>query len=374
MPIDRATFGEAYELFKTEFIARAPDIDDFSAYSEQDAMAGGAAAITEFVQAYVDDQFRQLRVGGAEDQELKDLALDQWRLEKTDAAAAKGEIDLSRPSATPGAETITEGDEFESPPNDEGVTKRVKASDTFVMTGTALTISVEAVIAGTDGNTAENTFVSASGAKKVVAFIDTTITFTQPGAIAGGAEEETDPAFRDTIRDFIRNRQRATIAATILGAKQVGGVASVTNVEDPLGGLFTMYIADASGRSSQPLRDAVLTELDNWRANGVIASVDAIAYKHPNSGSAITVQFVFASGVTVSDQEGLIDRAFRLMLDYTNTRQSGETWYRNMCEGRGREADPDKIDRILITAPAAESVTALNTEIIHAELGDFLKV
>lgn len=370
MSIERASFPEVYEAFKTEFVARAPQTTEWTDFSEQDAMAGAAAFIAEALQAYCDDLFRKTRVGGAKGTELDDLAYDSWRLERLPEKFAVGQLVLARASAAAGAETIPLDAEFETFPDADGQTQRVKASSAYSMTGTSLTIDVVAAVGGLAGNAAAATydsFVVPAKAKKSVAFSDNTITFTQPLAISGGAPEEIDEDFRSRIRDYIRNRQRATLAAVLLGAKSVGGIASVV-ITEQYPGMINVYVADVNGTASTPLLLAVKAELDNWRAAGIHANVFGATFKHPNAGAPINVLFTFAPNTTNTD--AIKDRAFRLMLAYTNTRGAGGVWFKAMCEGAGRTADPAKILNVQITSPSGNS-TPLATEIIHAELGDF---
>lgn len=374
MALEALTFDQSYEIFRTEFNARLGVDFAFAPFSEEDAMAGGVGVITEQLQQYIEDTFRRVWIGGASGQELDVLALDRWRLIRIPASRARGELVLSRPSATPGAETISTGDEFQTAPDSEGNVKRVRATDDFVMTGTALTITVESTVTDRDGNSALGTFDSSAGSEKVVPFVDTTITFSQPDAIAGGAPEETDEEFRERIRNFIRNRQRATVEAVSFAALSVGGVASAALTEDLVNspGIFNMFIADPDGRTSQPLIDLVFTTLNSWRAAGVGANVVGATFKSVNAGNPILVQFTFEDNVT--NEDVLVDRAFRLMLEYTNTLAAGETWYKNMCEGAGRNADTAKINNVLIADPSVSSVGATATQIIHEELGNFRKV
>lgn len=374
MALDALTFNQSYDIFRTEFNARLGVDFAFAAFSEEDAMAGGVGVVAEQIQQYIEDTFRRVWIGGASGQELDVVALDRWRLIRVPASRAGGGLLLARPSATPGAETITTGDEFQTAPDGEGNVRRVRATADFVMTGTSLTITVESTVTDRGGNSALGTFDSSIGSTKVTPFLDASITFTQPSAIAGGAPAETDEQFRERIRNFIRNRQRATVEAVIFAALSVGGVASAALTEDLINspGIFNMFIADPDGRTSQTLIDAVFTTLNGWRAAGVGANVVGAVYKPVNGGSAILVEFTFEDNVT--NEDVLVDRALRLMLDYTNTLAAGETWYKNMCEGAGRNADTAKINNVLITSPSAASVTATATEIIHEELGNFRKV
>lgn len=369
--INDATHAELYALFKAEYLARGGG-DDFNAFSEQDAQAGATGAVGIASQNYAKDQFRKVRVGGAEGDELDDLALDSWRLTRIPASAAVGQLLLARATVAAGDETIASGAEFETGPDAQGTTKRVRATATYIMTSTSLTISVEATETGPGGNSEPGTFDTAasSPARKVVAFVDASITFSQPEAISGGAAEESDDDFRDRIRDYIRNRQRATVAAVLLGARFVGGVATVSIVEGV--GYYTLYIGDAEGTSSQPLRDAVLTEQENWRAAGVAVTVTGVTRVHINASSTVNVSFVFSDSATNLDS--LASAAFALMTQYTNELPAGSTWYRNMCEGAGREADKDAILNVSIGSSVPSTITEGADQVPYMPVADWRRV
>lgn len=324
------TQQELYDQFIAELQSQAPDITDTNEGSVVDILAGVFSfAVSELGQITV-DEFRKTffdtahgpEVTGAND-DLEDLAVDHFgdSFARPGASKATGTVTFSRPNTDAGNVVINAGTIVKTQPNASGVAQRFETISSVTMTTTSISASVRAVTAGTAGNILASKCVVIE-----TALTDSSVTVTNASAFAGGAAEESDAEYRETIRNLIETLRGATKAAIEAKALTVDGVveATVLEVEKPViewdiggsntvGDYFripyaTLYIADSNGTASQALIDDVEAAIDLVRACGVRVFVEGASPITINWTASITLNPGGPNYSTlVSDPQQIID-------------------------------------------------------------------
>lgn len=284
------TQQELYEEYINEIQSQRPDLTDLNEGSLIDLNAGiTAAAVSELSRIFLDevrktffDQANGPEVTGGPD-DLQTLALDHFgeTFKRPGATKAIGTVALSRPSAGDPV-SILAGTIVKTKTNAAGKSQRYKTTTDVTLTATTVSVAVEAVVAGTDGNVLPSTVVEIE-----TSLTDPDVTVTNALAFAGGANAQTDVEYRLFIKRLIETLAGASIGAIKSKALTIPGVVSATPQEFiqivrewdnalgvPIGTYFKiprvkLYIADLNGTASQALIDAVNSALDGIRAAGV---------------------------------------------------------------------------------------------------------
>lgn len=263
------TFDELYGLAKAEIQLRRSDLTDFNEGSVLDAMTGAMALMADEVIRLSVAQFATLFFDTASGADLDALAQDRFGMARKAASASVGVVEWTRDAA--GAYTILAGTRFRASIGTETVTVQSTATVSMLASDTTIEIPVQATATGRATNAAADT---------VTEILDTVgadpgATVTNPQPLAGGSDAETDEAFRDRIRRRESTLRRGTVAALETGALSVPGVTIVyvdeSNVETS--GIVGVYVGDPDGRSNDTLATLVETELENWRAAGILLDV-----------------------------------------------------------------------------------------------------
>lgn len=303
---------EFYEIFLTELQSSAPELTDTNEGSDIDIVAGLASLATSELAQIAQAEFRKTYfrtahgpdiTGGPDD--LQDLAVDHF-----------GEA-FRRPGAKKSATIVTfarlntdKGD-VEVPLNLVVKTKKTSAGNSVsfkvispvVMTGTTISASVEASVAGTSGNVNPNTILEIE-----TALSDSSVTVTNVNAAVGGKAAENDEEYRLTIIRLLDTLKGATLRAIEAMVAQVPGVFFVKAIEvfqyvrewdvangEPIGDYFGLprpivYVADVNGNASPLLLEAVKTAVTSVRAAGIKVTILA----------AIPVEFDWAAVLTLN--------------------------------------------------------------------------
>lgn len=268
------TFDELYETYQGEVQARDADLTDWSEGSANDALGGGGAALADEVIRVLVELFAGQFVDTAKGEDLDALLEDRFGLERNAAAAAVGELTFTRGSAV-GVVNIPAGTQVSGTVDGETVTVTTDTLAQIPAADSTVTVNATCTETGSVGNVAAGVLTS----------IDTEVpddpdlTVTNAGRFAGGAAEESDSRVRDRARRYFQTLRKGTVEALEAGALSVAGVDLATVDESAIapedGGYVSVYIGDPDARASQPLVDAVETELDDWRAAGVRVVVQA---------------------------------------------------------------------------------------------------
>jgi phage-related baseplate assembly protein len=170
-----------------------------------------------------------------------------------------------------------------------------------------------------------------------------TFTVTNAARAAGGADTEDDDSLKDRCRQFYSTLRRGTLKALEFGARGVAGVANVT-ASEPGDGTVSLFVSDASGGYSPTLLTDVSTEIENWRAGGVVVNVFG--------GSIIVVGGIDVSltlragaVVKVADVQNAISGRI-------NKLKIGEDLTTSLIKAAATSVDPDNILGVDVNSPA----------------------
>jgi hypothetical protein len=351
------TFNELYTAFKAEAQDRRADLT-FDPGDIAEMMAYGGAAMADHVSAWAARRLAATYFGGATGDDLTILADDHFNIQRTEAVKAIGSVTFNRAAATAGAGTIDAGTVVATAKDNLGrETQLVTTAATsygIAETGDK-TATVEAVLAGIDGN------LNASTVTRIVTGLwDSSITVSNPAAIAGGSAAETDSELLDRVKGFSLTIRRGTLAALEYGAKQVAGVAYATATEDS-GGIVTVYVTDSAGSSNGTMEANVLAELENWRAAGILVYVEGGAVYNVTVALEVTAR----PGV---DTSALVTKIKAAVVATVNKLKIGETLYLTQIKQAAMNVDPEGIAEIEVTTPALDLEPAA-TQLIRTEVG-----
>jgi hypothetical protein len=292
-----------YDEYQTEVQSLAPQLTDFSEGSINDIEGGVlSSGMRELSNLFV-DLFRKCFFGTADgpevtggDDDLQTLAVDQFGNEFARPASTKAVVTVTftRPTFAAGGGTILADKIVKTQPDASGNSQRFRIVSPVTVGPTTLSVnaSVEAVVAGTEGNVDPGTITVIESA-----LFDSTFTVTNTLKAAGGAPTQDDPTYRDTIQNKIETLKGGTIPGIEAKAKTIAGVATATVIENEqvvieyniqtqttTGNYFRiprtiLYIADVNGSASDALVTQVRTALQSLRAAGVKIDIAAATAK-----------------------------------------------------------------------------------------------
>lgn len=291
------SFDDIKNLYIAELQNNRPDITDTEEGSVVDAMASATAlavsevnrlTVEEFSKTFFDSANGPEVTGGPDD--LQTLAVDHFgdSFERPAGIQATGTVTFTRPTTTAGDVTIAIGTVVTTEKNADGVSTRFMTTTAATMTGLTASADIEADLAGVDGNVDPATIVLIE-----TTLTDSSVTVSNVSATAGGADEQTDDEYRETIKNGILALKGAVASAIEAAAKTAEGVvyASAYEIEKPVieydiatnaikaGAFFfripyaVVYVADEDGNGSTTLEDNARAAIDEVRALGVYITV-----------------------------------------------------------------------------------------------------
>ncbi len=284
---------EYYEIGKNQIQTTVPELTDFNDGSINDIILGTVATLTQEITRLLLDRFKKTYLNSAEGTDLEYLATDHFgdSFARPEAQKAVGVVTFERPNDLAGDCIILEGSIVKTTADANGESERFETLAEVTMTGTSINASVRAITAGVAGNS-EATDINVIE----TALTDATITVENALAMSGGAAEEDDAEYRETIKTLITSIKGSTKAAIEAAAKGVSGIEQATAHEfqttviewdegggTPVGTAFEisnvkLYVADVNGVASDALIDLVTTAVDEVRSVGVlIEAISAIA-------------------------------------------------------------------------------------------------
>jgi hypothetical protein len=299
MPTQIKSQQELHEQFVTALQEQAPDLTDTREGSMIDTLAGVVSFAATEINRLIVDKFNKTYFNTAHgpevtggDDDLETLAVDHFgdTFARPEASKATGVVTFSRANDDAGDCTIPAGTIVKTAPNANGVAQRFETAAEVVMTGLSINASVEALVAGEEGNAQAGAVTEIESA-----LTDSSIEVTNADAFAGGEPEQDDATYRETIRNQIESLRGATLEAIESKALTVAGVETATGIEtekpviaydigadDIEAGAeyfripyVTLYIADANGTASDLLIADVQDAIESVRAAGVRIDVQA---------------------------------------------------------------------------------------------------
>lgn len=316
--------------------------------------AAGSAAMGEAIIALVVQLYRETFLEGVSGARLDERILDRHNLPRLEASKATVELTFARSSAAAGAGVIEAGTRRATVPDSEGNRFEFETLADVVWGEAEVgskTVQARATEAGA-ANVLPGTIT-----EQVDELFDPSITSTNAARAAGGAEEESDEAYRARARAYPLTLGKGTLPALEFGSRQVSGVRVATATEDA-SGRVTVYVADAAGASTPAMAAAVKAELDaRWRAAGasvVVAGGEVEEYAleieiDTRDGNAADFADAIAQATTAE--------AARL--------GAGETLHLARLVTATINVDPRNIRNARILSPPADVVPSATTKIIR---------
>lgn len=264
--------GQAlYEAYKAEVQARQASLTDFSEGSALDALAGGGVILADQSIRIGVDATKARMIATAEGDDLDAAVTDKYpTLTRREASASVGTLRFTRGGSV-AAITVPAGTSVQGTVNGRTVT--VTTDTVAVMAALSSTLDVDATctVTGSAGNVAIGVLTTLPTAL----VDDATATVTNLARFVGGADEETDDAYRARAQAYPLTLRRATASALETGALTVAGVAYATVDESSIetDDRVYIYVADADGRGNTALSDDVDAIVPDWRAAGILVTV-----------------------------------------------------------------------------------------------------
>lgn len=375
MPTQIKSLEEFRTLFIDELQAQRPDLSDETEGSIIDTLAGVMALGATEINRLIIDKFNKTYFNTAHgpevtgnDDDLEALATDHFGDTFARPAAVKstGAVTFSRANTSAGDVTIAIGTIVKTKPNANGEAQRFEVIAEVIMTGTSIAASVRALVAGTAGNAQAGTVTEIE-----TALTDSSVVVTNGSPMSGGAEEEDDSQYRETIRAKIESLAGATLAAIEAAATAVAGVETATalEIDKPVveydiatdaikaGAKFfripyvTLYIADVNGTASAGLITSVRTALESVRAAGI--RIDILA--------AIGLSFNWTAAITLNPAG---PNYAELSTDTTKIRDAMKQYINQLAIGQDFDkSDADAAILAIFGSGGTNDLTAFTTTV-----------
>lgn len=247
--------------------------------------------------AYVVDRVAAAFFRTSTGTDLDVIGADVFKRPRKDSATAEGYIRLTRSGTA--ATSIPGGSRFATEASAIDAAVVYETPDTVSVGDSVLTVDVPLVCqrAGVIGNRNDARDIT----KIVDSLPDTSWAVSTPTPslsniywIGGGADVELDADYKARlgVASPEETDQRAVRVAVLAGVLGVPGVAYATVVEGA--GLIYVFVGDSGFNLPAPLKAAVLSELDDWRALGVVPAV--LAYTKVELNISATVYMARAVG------------------------------------------------------------------------------
>jgi uncharacterized phage protein gp47/JayE len=349
-----ADFEDYYDLGKAEMLIRRPDLF-LNEGDVSDFLVAAGAAMADKNDQQANALAAKTYLDTAIGDDLTTLADDHWGIQRQAANAATVTLTFTRPTALAGGGTISAGAVIATDKDANGEDIRFTLDANVVFGGADLskTGAATAEIAGISGN------VDAGTITNIIDIIwDSTIVVTNAAVAVGGAEQESDEALRERVREYPSTLRRGTLAALEYGAKSVPGVAVATATEDVVTGIVTVYVTDASGNSNAQMVSDVEAELESWRCAGSVVTVLGGTVLTQAITVALTVRPTFdVVAMTTTIQDAIEERVNKLGI--------GETLYQTMIRTAVQNVRIDEILNVTVSAPASDLTPSAN-QVIRA--------
>jgi len=235
--------------------------------SDVNLVVGQTALMGEALSAGWANCMRAMFVDSARGSELDRIAFDRFGITRKPAAAATVDWHLQRPNVGAGGGTVDAGTRIAA---QGGQVFALKTDVVFGSSDLSLEATGVAQLVGPEQNVPAGTLWSFQDAP-----FDPTIVVSNTTPAAGGANQETDPAFRGRIRSYFLTLRRATLGAIQYAATTVPGVAvstayEIVNPGDALpAGAVELIVGDEDGNATSLVLQAVRDVLLDFRACGI---------------------------------------------------------------------------------------------------------
>lgn len=382
---------ELYTIMVNEIQNIAPELTDFEEGSINDAYAGSAATamvelvdtiLLEFAKTFFRSANGPAITGSTDD--LENLAIDHFGddFARPDAVEAVGIVTFSRPDTSAGDVVIPAGTIVKTEVNANGEEIRFTTLLSVTMTGTSINASVEAVEAGTSGNVAADTVTVVEST-----LTDSSITVNNNDDMAGGAPEEDDATYRETILNKLKELGGATKTALKATLEAVPGIEQATIIEfaqtviewdddtqTESGSSFTIprvkaYIADANGTANSALLALADAALTGARACGVRIDTEAAVAVSLDWTATISLN---PGGPNFAEFSSDKTKILASMQEYIETLDTGTDFIRGIADAAilaiWGPSGTDDLTNFTTTLPIGNITTAVNEKLIPGTL------
>lgn len=396
MAVQLPSQQELYDLFISAAQDAAPGLTDVNDGSILDSTAGafslGGDELARIISEYFSRTFFRTSFGPevnttTGDDDLQTLAVDHFgdRFSRPGATEAVGVVTFSRPTAAFGNVTIPAGTIVKTEPNANGVAQRYATILEVTMTGLSINASVEAQVAGSDGNAEPDTVTIIEST-----LLDSSVVVTNAAAFSGGAPAQDDATYIQTIKDLIETLRGATKTAIEATARTVAGVVIATAIENMIavrkwdigndeavaGEPYfyipepILYIADANGTASAPLIAAVEDAIFSVRACGVRIEVVGATPLELDWTGQYTLN---PSGPSFAEFSSDPARILQTMEDYLNDLPIGSGFVRSLADAAifaiWGPAGTNDLTEFLTVSPTGNVAASPVTKIIAGTVG-----
>lgn len=365
------SFEELHDLGKAEAVLKRPKLG-IRAGDISDMILSAAAAMADRLVGWFADRIAVTFLDGATGDDLTLLAADRYLITRRAATKAVATVEVTRSSADATAQTLAIGTVFATTRDSRGLEVKfisTTAASWAISTNGARTVTVEAEVAGLEGNLAAvdliTRMISAAPAGGTYTITDSTLP-------AGGSLEENDADLRDRVRAYPSTFRRGTLYALEYGALSTAnvGVTKANAVQDTTG-LVTVYVSDASGSSTGTTKEVdpdlvddglmttrVAIELINWASAGALVQVTGGALETVNIAVAVTVRLgVDVSQLITDIQDSIEARVNRLTI--------GDTLYKADIINATKVVDSDNIVNVVVVSPLTDTAPTTPGNIIR---------
>lgn len=341
MPV-APSFDDLIAQFEAEALAQRGSLA-FNDGDITEAQAHGAGAMGDAAIRFTVQAFKETFIDGAKAAALTALVDDRLNLQRQPATSSQVLLTFTRTSAGAGetlAAGFVVGTAFDSAGNT--VLFTLDANVTFPNASNGpITGNATAQVAGRDGNVA-----AATVTRLVDTTTDPTIVVTNVALAAGGNDEESDPELRVRARTFWLVLRRGTLAALEFGALQVPSVRIAKATESAITGIVTLVVTDSDGGSTAQMVADAEAEIEIWRAAGsIVTTVGGTALI-----VAVTGTLIVNDGVDAAVLAPLCSDAIEARM---RKQRQGEVLYLDSIKAAAVNVDPDAIDGLVLTLPAA---------------------
>ena len=282
---------------------------------------------------------------------IENAIYNAFGFERIAETKASGYVTVTFVEALPNSMIISMGTVFSTSLQYIKVIQFKSTEDVIADKGSlSVMVPVECTTGGTDGN------VNAGEIKVMVTGSNMIESVTNQTAFVNGINEETTMERKHRFREYIRSLSKATRDSIAYGTKEVDGITGVW-VDDSYIGFVRVYTHDKDGNLSDELKQAVLTNLEKYRAAGVEVEVLPIVRKETN----ISMFFVLKDEVALSDY---LPNIKQLIVDYLNSFEVASNLYMTNLIGTITENYKDVI--VTFDVLEGEDTDLQNNELIVA--------
>jgi uncharacterized phage protein gp47/JayE len=188
------------------------------------------------------------------------------------AVPSTGTVTVTRPTGGPAIAVSAGSLTFGTLPDETGLRQSfVTTADLTMATGvTSATVAADATTVGVASNIAAGTLLQITSSSALVTGA------SAAAAFSGGADGETDDAYRNRLRLLARSRAMATEDALLAAALGVDGVAFARVVDQPTQDPpVVIYAGNSGGLLPTELASDVVAAVDQVRALGIAPSYSA---------------------------------------------------------------------------------------------------